>query len=183
MKGSLDNRRAVHPSPQPDLIWIVGRKLAIGSRPGHLPDPHPQVVTGKKVVNEYVEALKKRGVENIICLLTEGEITKYYDFSLVDLYKTKGIKFSWSPMLAVPTIDSLCEIVSRAISESRTLVHCAGGTQRSGIVAACAVGRLGIRHSPQEAIELVTLKRGFNLHLTGEQVDLIRRYYASDLKG
>lgn len=164
--------------PLPDVSWIQPDRFAVGARPGHRPDPHPQVLTSWDFAVEYVNAIKDAGIKHIVCLLTESEMRKYYDFSLVGLYRDAGLGVSWSPMVPPQDRETFVAIVDEAAARFGTLVHCAGGTQRSGVVACCVMRKQGVCKSSNEARTLVEMRRGFPLHLQAEQRELVDWYFS-----
>jgi len=55
-------------------------------------------------------------------------------------------------------LDRAVQTVLYCVEEGKTLVHCQAGLNRSGLVSALALIRMG--HSPQEAVDLLRTRRG-----------------------
>jgi protein-tyrosine phosphatase/nicotinamidase-related amidase len=94
-------------------------------------------------LNEDIETLRKEGVKNIVCLLSENEFEGYGVRELKKVYDDNGFDVHYLRILdqSVCTKSEMEEAVkwvfSRVEKNEKTLLHCVGGLGRSGMLAAC----------------------------------------------
>ena len=96
-----------------------------------------------RVLGEDLDSLKKQGVSDIVCLITEDEFGVYGVDGLLDAYQAADFKTRHLPILdqSVCTPAEMSELVQwltqETDNEANVLIHCVGGLGRSGLVAAC----------------------------------------------
>ena len=132
-------------------------------------DRHESIIYGaarpqyKKIaVEQWIKFMQEQAIERVCCLLQSNRLNHYE----VDLLKTYRKKFGnesvlWEPLqdFQIPQsqvlIDSIIPfLISADKQRKKTVVHCAGGIGRTGIVlAAWLVSRRGF--SNQDAISAV----------------------------
>ena len=71
-------------------------------------------------------------------------------------------------------VEALAELVNRWRSEGKTLVHCEGGRNRSGLVVALALMRSG--YTFDDAVELLRSKRSREVLFNGHFCDWLRAH-------
>ena len=71
-------------------------------------------------------------------------------------------------------VEALAELVNRWRSEGKTLVHCEGGRNRSGLVIALALMRDG--YTFDDAVELLRAKRSREVLFNGHFCDWLRAH-------
>lgn len=97
-----------------------------------------------------VQALVDAGVQHVVCLLSDEELTHYGCAGAPAAYAAAGLAVSRQPMpdqgvCSVEQMDRLVEVITTALAAGeRVMVHCVGGLGRSGTVAACVLKALGL---------------------------------------
>ncbi|HOC46082.1 MAG: dual specificity protein phosphatase family protein [Syntrophorhabdaceae bacterium] len=126
----------------------------------------------RAAVKDWLSFIKKKGIKRICCLLQEWELLDYYEDDLVEAYRKE---FGDLNVLTVPVEDfHLAEISALrdeilpflAESEAKNLpvlVHCSGGSGRTGhVLAAWVVYRYdlpieealeAVNRNPREAVQ------------------------------
>jgi protein-tyrosine phosphatase len=108
-------------------------------------------------VRESVTAIRRAGIDVIVCLLEERELTA----ELLDRYEATGLEVVRFPIrdFGVPDDpaafqDLVEDLLVRLARGQRVLVHCLGGIGRTGTVIACLLKAAG------EASDPVSVVRG-----------------------
>lgn len=157
----------------PEERYVFGSKRS-GYSYGHGYAPLP-------AVEEWLSFMKKKGVKRVCSLLRERELQNYYEDDLLGIYQKE---FGDSNVLTVPVEDyhladvaALRDEILPFLAESEekklpVLVHCSGGSGRTGhVLAAWVVYRYGlpteealgaVGRNPREAVQCGLL--GSNLY-------------------
>jgi len=114
-------------------------------------------------------------------LLTPPEELEFDLVAEGSTVKAGGLDF-WSlpipdrqPPKSEAEFTDILDRANRALASGKNLlIHCRQGIGRSGMVAACLLGRKGL--SPGAAIEKVSASRGVQIPETEEQREWIDRY-------
>ena len=150
-------RRLTHPKRGFGPAMEQERIVFGARRPGFLSSHVPPAA-----VHEWIHFMHGQGIQRVVCLLPEKQLSFYAD-SLLDQYCLHfGRKnVCWVPIDDFTLVDTftlvnvLLPFLFRADREDvRVVVHCAGGVGRTGhVLAAWLVARHGL--SNQEAIATV----------------------------
>lgn len=157
-----DNRFAPA-SPSEDVVFGA-------QRPGY-----SSKNVGAKVVAEWITFMKAQGIQRVCCLLGPGQLD-YYSSDLLETYRAE---FGIENVVSAPLEDyHLCEaatlenvilpfLEAADLAKSPVVVHCSGGSGRTGhVLAAWLVRRKGLTfdealttlHSllrnPEEAVQM-----------------------------
>lgn len=121
------------------------------------------------------------GFRTIISLLDEDRESPYYD---IDRIEAKGFKRYSVPVrdFTAPTLSDFqkfLDIVEKSLEQGRVLVHCQGGTGRTGTMAAAYWIKKGL--SANEAIKKVRKARPGAMEMP-EQEDSLYELEASIIK-
>lgn len=131
-------------------------------------------------MDEDLRALRKQGVEAILCLVPQDELESYGAGALLDRYREAGFELLHRPVVdqKICSLDELAEIVDWMDAESArgrsVLAHCVGGLGRSGFAVAAFWVKRGL--SAEAAIELVREKRSPRAVETALQERLIEEF-------
>jgi protein-tyrosine phosphatase len=136
-----------------------GEKLVFGSqRPGN-----PGKFVQRQVVDDWVAFMKRQGMRRVVCLLPDEEL-KYYplDGGLLGLYaETFGpdnVLWAPTPDMQLPNGEAVRHILyflHDAVEKGeKTVVHCAAGQGRTGLVLAAWL-IYGHRMTERKAIKTV----------------------------
>lgn len=118
------------------------------SRPG-FPRGRKEPVPPEHVDNAIKE-FKSRGVDTVVCLLSDAEAYKFYNMSLVSYYEVNGLVAMSFPIIDhdVPTVllmsqavDAVVELLSKP--GKRIAVHCSAGIGRTNLLGACLAAYFG----------------------------------------
>lgn len=116
-------------------FWKIKGTLAHSSRPGY-----PNKVVTSEILKETVNKWKEHGIQSIICLLSNKELSEYYkniNGGLLMYYRSQGFTVAHisvddflSPPLSKNNIeDVLCNY--KKLSKP-VIVHCGAGEDRTG---------------------------------------------------
>jgi protein-tyrosine phosphatase len=140
--------------------------------------PHPR---GGDWLDDEIAALGDAGVEVVISLLTDEEISELDLDEESQLCQTRGIRYFSFPIqdFSVPTSEAealaFLEGLKGLLLEGRHLViHCRGGIGRSSLMAGSLLVLAG--YTPQHALELLSNARGMNVPETDEQRAWVRAF-------
>jgi protein-tyrosine phosphatase len=160
------------PSPR----WIPG--LPSG-RLGIMPRPR-----GGEDLGQEVSALAAQGVGMVVSLLEPAEARELELQAEGPLCAEHGIRFVQFPIpdRGVPeSMSSLSQLLNEMITvltQGGTIaVHCRAGIGRTGVVAACALIRLGL---PRDRVfQVLSEARGLRMPDTAEQESWVKRFAGS----
>lgn len=131
---------------------------------------------------QEIKDIRSHGIDKVLCL---QETTESVTLGLVELEAlclANGIQFQRFeiPDYGVPEYQSLRSLISELQTDFsngvQLLIHCRGGIGRTGLVCSCLAITTCL--SADDAMALVTTKRGQTVPETEAQVDLIRRFEA-----
>jgi len=138
----------------------------------------PRPRGGLWLMTELV-SLKRRGVTDVVSLLTLAEATELQLQAEEKFCNDLLLKFHRYPIpdrgLPVqPVFDTfITSLLLSMVQGGFVAIHCKAGIGRSTLVAAALLCRFGL--AADEAIELIAKARGFEVPDTDEQLDFIRR--------
>jgi protein-tyrosine phosphatase len=124
-------------------------------------------------------SMKNRGVTDIVSLLTPSEETELQLQSEAKFCSDLLLKFHRYPipdrgLPKQPEFDQfITDLLVCLTQGGYVAIHCKAGIGRSAVVAAALLCRFGI--PANDAIEMVSHARGFDVPDTDEQLDFIRR--------
>jgi len=151
------------------LHWIATRtsgRLAIMARP-----------RAEDWLEADVDAWKSAGVDQVISLLEQDEVSELGLQGEPDMCRGKGIGFLSFPIpdRGVPDVREarhLAEMLAREIANGRSVaIHCRAGIGRSSLLAACVLVCSGV--DAHEALQLIKDARGVSVPDTEEQRDWV----------
>jgi len=158
---------------QPDIYWlreIEGTRLAIMPRPR----------AGEWLTDE-LSVLRKTGVDIVVSLLEADEARELGLEDEALLCGAAGIKFISFPipdrgvpsdrMHFAPLVDG---IVRQLRSGDSVAIHCRAGIGRSGLLAGCVLGSIGI--AADQALAMLSRARGVAVPDTDAQADWVRDF-------
>lgn len=174
--ATMRRRTIVHQMIQPDIYWLRDAKhirLAIMPRPR----------SGEWLADEIM-GLHRAGLKTIVSVLESFESQELGLQQEEALCKESGMDFiSFQiPDRGVPAssadfaalVDSLAAKLSNGNSVG---IHCRAGIGRSGLLAACVLGRLGI--APDRAFAMLTRARGVAVPDTEAQTAWVHNFARS----
>ena len=127
---------------------------------------------------EELASMKRRGVTDIVSLLTSAEETELQLQSEEKFCHDLLLKFHRHPILdrGVPVQPAFDEFISTLLpslaSGGFVAIHCKAGIGRSTVVAAALLCRLGFH--PDQALDFISYARGFEVPDTDAQFDFIQ---------
>lgn len=127
------------------------------------------------------------GISHILCLLNPSELRSIgVDPDKYSVLATElGLHLFTYPIIEMSTPEDISSFESQAMqpllecinSGQSILVHCRGGIGRAGLVAACALLRLGQATGPRMAIHMVRIARDRRCVESRKQEDFIALYF------
>ncbi|MCB9851121.1 MAG: dual specificity protein phosphatase family protein [Phycisphaerales bacterium] len=136
-------------------------------------------------MDDDVSFLRDRGVETLVSLLTDSEISELSLVGEADACSRHGIEFiNYSvPDRDVPADRGswrrLVDHLHAALEQGRaTAIHCRMGIGRSAVLATCLVRRFGC--DTEEAFDRVEVARGCAVPDTPAQRLWVRRFSSVD---
>jgi protein-tyrosine phosphatase len=134
---------------------------------------------GGNALAAHLQRLRGKGVDTIVCALTPGERDLLGLDDEPEEARQAGLSFVEFPIpdFSVPDAQALQDLarhLAKAIRKGDYIViHCRGGSGRSGVVAGAALIAMGAE--ADEAMRLVSEARGVPAPETEEQRTLLRR--------
>ena len=130
----------------------------------------------KENLEDDLSDLKHHGISRIVSLLEQDEAAELGLASQAQFCESFGIDFDSLPIEDRSTPPDAHAFVARVaknydlvIQGAYLLAHCRAGIGRSGMFCSSLLIRHG--HSAKEAIELVSIARGFTIPDTQAQID------------
>jgi hypothetical protein len=158
---------------QPDIYWlreIECTRLAIMPRP-----------RAGEWLSDELSGLRKIGVDIVVSLLEADESRELGLEGEALLCSAAGIKFVSFPIpdcgvpndrvLFAPLVDG---IVCHLRSGDSVAIHCRAGIGRSGLLAGCVLGSMGI--AADQALAMLSRARGVAVPDTDAQADWVRDF-------
>ncbi len=123
---------------------------------------------------EEIAALRDAGVEVVVSLLTDEEISELELSKEAQLCQAQGIRYFSFPIqdFSVPTSEAealafLEGLKAMLLDGKHLVIHCRGGIGRSSVMAGSLLVLAG--YTPQRALELLSDARGMHVPETDEQ--------------
>ena len=152
------------------LYWIelpLAGRIAIAARPR---------------ADDWLEAeiaeWKASGLNTVVSLLEAEEVSELGLRREAELCRAAGIDFVCFPIQdrGVPNsqrdVLQIADSIAQSVSGGRSVaIHCRAGIGRSSMIAACALGRLGV--AAADAFILIREARGLSVPDTEEQRDWV----------
>ena len=120
------------------LSWVIEGQLARGERPGYSGERGRPVAQAE--VDSYIQVAKSMGIQSIICLLGEDQLSLYSALptALVSYYRQHGFHVEHIPATdhqQPPLSQEHLHKVWLAYQElpKALLVHCSAGCDRTGM--------------------------------------------------
>jgi atypical dual specificity phosphatase len=119
----------------------------------------PKLLGSSNPTNRELEDLFHEGFRTIISLLDEDEQSPYYDIKKIEVmgFKRSSIPVRDFTAPKMTDFQKFLDIVSKSLNQGKVLVHCQGGTGRTGTMAAAYWIKKGL--SAGKAIEKVRRSR------------------------
>ncbi|XP_048204494.1 cyclin-dependent kinase inhibitor 3-like [Perognathus longimembris pacificus] len=136
----------------------------------------------RRNVHKDTDELRSYGIQDIFVFCTRGQLLKYRDPNLLDLYQQHGIITHHHPIPdgGTPDIDRCWEIMEELTiclkNNRKTLLHCYGGLERSCLVAACLLLDLSDTVSPPQDIDSLRDVRGSGAIQTIKQYNYLHEF-------
>jgi protein-tyrosine phosphatase len=154
------------------LYWV---DAAISGRLAVAPMPK-----GGGFLEEEIGVWKGAGVDSVLCLLTDTEMSGLQLAQEGELCQAQGMDFVHFPIVdrAVPDASAIRPLIddmaTRLRQGRRLLVHCRAGIGRTGLVASCCLIRCGF--TATDAMAAVSRARGVAIPDTDEQRRWIEQF-------
>jgi protein-tyrosine phosphatase len=153
------------------LTFLPGKRGASQRYPGHV---------YRRDTAADMAALRSAGVVRLILLVEDGELRRWGSGDIVELGSAAGVDVrrhpipDGAPAASVREMDRILEEITEGRATGDVAVACMGGVGRTGMVAACALGRAGL--SAEEAIARVRAVRHPTAVETRAQERFVRHY-------
>jgi len=141
----------------------------------------PKLLGCSNPTDEQLEEFYQEGFRTIISLLDEHEQNPYYDLKATEAKGFKRYSIPVADFTAPLPADfqKFIHIVGESLRHGKVLVHCQGGTGRTGTMAAAYWMKKGL--SAEEAIKKVRKVRTRAIEMP-EQEDSLYELEASTIK-
>ena len=175
--------------PQLRVDWLGAAEFGDG-RPGRLgltilPGKHGASVrypgrVYRRDLADDLAALRELGVGFLVLLVTDHELVRWGDPSIVEHGREAGVEIVRHPIpdglppVSAAAMDALLQRIGLARAEGDVAVACMGGVGRTGTVAACALVAAG--HTARAAIDRVRAVRHPTAVETAGQVAFVGAY-------
>jgi protein-tyrosine phosphatase len=153
------------------LTFLPGKRGASQRYPGHVYE---------RDTAHDLAAMRAAGVVRLILLVEDGELQRWGDARIVELGTTAGVDVrrhpipDGAPPASAQQMDRILDDIEDARTRGDVAVACMGGVGRSGMVAACALGRAGV--PADDAITRVRQVRHPSAVETRAQERFVRAY-------
>jgi protein-tyrosine phosphatase len=158
---------------QPDIYWlreIEGVRLAIMPRPRN----------GEWLADE-ISGFRRAGIDTVVSLLEPQEVRELCLGDEPSLCEAAGIQFVSFPVpdRGVPSSPAaFARLVGTLVRQLRSgnvvAIHCRAGIGRSGLLAGCVLGSLGV--DLDSALGMLSRARGVSVPDTNEQAVWVRDF-------
>jgi protein-tyrosine phosphatase len=132
----------------------------------------PKLLGSSNPTNKELEDLYDEGFRTVISLLDEDEQSPYYDIRKMEAMGFKRysipVKDFAAPKLA--DFQEFLDTLDESMKEGKVLVHCQGGTGRTGTMAAAYWIKKGL--SARKAIEKVRKSRPGAIEISEQEESL-----------
>lgn len=129
-----------------------------------------------------IKCLMSEGVQDVFCLCSKGELSKYRVQWLLHEMTGAGLTVHHFPFPdgQPPTTGQLMKILEELKiildNKKKPIIHCYGGLGRSCVVAACFLMALDSEMTPEKAIEKMKELRGPRAVQTVKQFNYINEF-------
>jgi protein-tyrosine phosphatase len=172
----------------PNITGIkVGNHILYSSdRPGYRLD-----LKIKDPIEDYIKVFLSKDIKCIILLLDERDLKNYYGKAdLIQEYEKAGIKVIHYPIpdFSVPSdiveFNDIMKKMDANLKVGNILVHCAGGSGRTGTVVSAFLLYKGMSDDLVEIINFIRQDRPHSVE-TEEQFVFLQKYqkFLNNLKG
>jgi len=134
----------------------------------------PRLLGTSNPTNRELEDLYQEGFRTIISLLNEDEERPYYDIEKIEAMGFKRYSIPVRDFSAPKLADfqQFLDIVSKSLNQGKVLVHCQGGTGRTGTMAAAYWIKKGL--SASKAIEKIRRSRPGAIEIPEQEESLFK---------
>ena len=153
------------------LTFLPGKRGASQRYPGHV---------YRRDTAADLASMRAIGVVRLVLLVEDGELRRWGDADIVQLGAVAGVDVrrhpipDGAPASSVEQMDRILGEIDEARTRGDVAVACMGGVGRTGMVAACALGRAGM--SADAAIARVREVRHPTAVETRAQERFVRAY-------
>jgi len=134
----------------------------------------PRLLGTSNPTNRELEDLYQEGFRTIISLLNEDEERPYYDIEKIEAMGFKRYSIPVRDFSAPKLADfqQFLDIVSKSLNQGKVLIHCQGGTGRTGTMAAAYWIKKGL--SASKAIEKIRRSRPGAIEIPEQEESLFK---------